>query len=306
MTTLRQRMIDDMQARNLSPATQRNYIHYLYELAKYFMRSPDLLEPADIKKFQIYLLHERKLSAQSVNQCVSAMKFFFNTTLEKNWSDQKFPRVRPPQTLPEILSQKELARFFDNVRGLKHRTALMVCYGAGLRVSDVVKLTAADIDAERMTIRIQQGKGGKDRYALLSPKVLDVLRFWQQRLPASATWLFPSGWGKGKHIGIGTLQKACRHAREQSGISKAITVHTLRHSFATHLLENGTDIRVIQVLLGHSRINTTAHYTRVSSVTMRNTTGPLDLLDLEGKQGRRKSQIAFVKTLRPSKTKVKG
>ena len=181
MTTLRQRMIEDMRARNLSPATQRNYIHYLYELAKYFMRSPDLLEPADIKKFQIYLLHERKLSAHSVNQSIAAMKFFFNTTLEKNWSDQKFPRVKPPQTLPEILSQKELARFFDNVRGLKHRTALMVCYGAGLRVSDVVKLTAADIDAERMTIRIQQGKGSKDRYALLSPKVLDVIRFWQHQ-----------------------------------------------------------------------------------------------------------------------------
>ena len=161
MTTLRQRMIDDMRARNLSPATQRNYIHYVYLLAKYFMRSPDLLEPADIQKFQIHLLHERKLSAPSVNQSIWAMKFFYNTTLEKNWPDQKFARVKIPQTLPEILSPNEVARFLDNVRGLKHRTALMVCYGAGLRVCDVVKLTAADIDAERMTIRIQQGKGAK-------------------------------------------------------------------------------------------------------------------------------------------------
>ena len=231
------------------------------------------------------------------------MKFLYNTTLEKNWADQKFPRVKRPEKLPETLSQNEVVRFFDNVRGLKHRTALMVCYGAGLRVSDVVKLTAADIDAERMMIRIQQGKGSKDRYALLSPKVLDIIRFWQQRLPSSAPWLFPSGWGKGKHIGIGTLQKACRHAREQSGIPKAITIHTLRHSFATHLLENGSDIRVIQVLLGHSRINTTAHYTRVSSVTMRNTTGLLDLLDLEGKQSKLNRQITFVKTLCPRKGK---
>ncbi len=300
MTSLRQRMIDDMQARNLSPATQRNYIHYVYELAKYFMRSPDLLEPADIKKFQIYLLHERKLSGQSVNQSISAMKFLYNTTLEKNWADQKFARVKVPETLPEILSQNEVVRLFNHVDGLKHRTALMVCYGAGLRVSDVVKLTPADIDAERMTIRIQQGKGHKDRHALLSPKVLDTLRFWQQKMPPNAPWLFPSGWGKGKHIGIGTLQKACRRAREQSGIPKAITVHTLRHSFATHLLENGCNIRVIQALLGHKRIDTTAHYTRVSSVIMRNTTGPLDQLDLEGKA---KGVKVFVKTLRPRKVK---
>ncbi len=294
-------MIDDMRARNLSPATQRNYIHYVYELAKYFMRSPDLLEPTDLNKFQIHLLHERKLSPQSVNQSISAMKFLYKTTLEKDWPDQKFARVKIPQTLPEILSPNEVARFLDNVRGLKHRTALMVCYGAGLRVSDVVKLTWADIDAERMTIRIQQGKGSKDRYALLSPKVLDIIRFWQQRLPSNAFgWLFPSGWGKGKHIGIGTLQKACRLAREQSGIPKAITIHTLRHSFATHLLENGSDIRVIQALLGHKRIDTTAHYTHVSSEIMRNTKGPLDLLDLEGKANRR---ISVVKTLRPRKAK---
>ena len=280
MTPLRQRMIDDMQARNLSPATQKNYIHYVYELAKYFMRAPEELEPGDIKKFQMYLLHERKLSAQSVNQSISAMKFLYNTTLEKDWANQKFPRVRVPETLPEILSQNEAVRFFQHVPSMKYRTALMVCYGAGLRVSDAVKLTPADIDAERMTIRIVQGKGSKDRYALLSPRVLEIIRAWQEKLPATAEWLFPSWFGKDKHISIGSLQRACQEARYESGIPKTITVHTLRHSFATHLLEYGNDIRVIQVLLGHKRINTTAHYTRVSSVIMRNTTGPLDLLDL--------------------------
>ena len=280
MKPLRQRMIDDMQARNLSPATQKNYIHYVYELAKYFMKSPDELEPGDIKKFQMYLLHERKLSAPSVNQSISAMKFLYNTTLEKNWSNQKFPRVRVPETLPEILSQNEAVRFFQHVPTMKYRTALMVCYGAGLRVSDAVKLTPADIDAERMTIRIEQGKGSKDRYALLSPRVLEIIRAWQEKLPATATWLFPSWFGRDKHISIGSLQRACQEARYESGIPKTITVHTLRHSFATHLLEYGNDIRVIQVLLGHKRINTTAHYTRVSSVIMRNTKGPLDLLEM--------------------------
>ena len=273
-------MIDDMQARNLSPATQKNYIHYVYELARYFMRSPEELEPGDIKKFQMYLLHERKLSAPSVNQSISAMKFLYNTTLEKNWANQKFPRVRVPETLPEILSQNEAVRFFQHVPSMKYRTALMVCYGAGLRVSDAVKLTAADIDAERMTIRIVQGKGNKDRYALLSPRVLEIIRAWQAKLPATATWLFPSWFGRDRHISIGSLQRACQEARYESGIPKTITVHTLRHSFATHLLEYGNDIRVIQVLLGHKRINTTAHYTRVSSEIMRKTTGPLDLLDM--------------------------
>ena len=220
MTPLRQRMIDDTQARNLSPATQKNYIHYVYDLAKYFMRAPEELEPGDIKKFQMYLLHERKLSAPSVNQSISAMKFLYNTTLEKNWANQKFPRVRVPETLPEILSQNEVVRFFQHVPSMKYRTALMVCYGAGLRVSDAVKLTPADIDAERMTIRIEQGKGNKDRYALLSPRVLEIIRAWQEKLPATAEWLFPSWFGKDKHISIGSLQRACQEARYESGIPK--------------------------------------------------------------------------------------
>lgn len=279
MTPLRQRMIDDMQARNLSPATQKNYIHYVYELAKFFHRSPDELEPNDIKKFQMYLLHERKLSVPSVNQYISAVKFLYNTTLERNWAHQKFPRVKPPETLPVVLSQNEAVRFFQHVPTMKYRTALMICYGAGLRVSDVVKLTPDDIDAERMTILIRQGKGNKDRYALLSPRVLEIIRDWQQKLPANVPWLFPSFFGNGKHVSIGALQQACKDARYESGIPKTITVHTLRHSFATHLLESGHDIRVIQTLLGHKRIDTTAHYTRVSNATMRKTKGPLDQLE---------------------------
>ena len=226
------------------------------------------------------------------------MKFLFNTTLENNWANQKFPRVRPPETLPEILSQKEAVHFFAHVPSMKYRTALMVSYGAGLRVSDTVKLTRSDIDADRMTIRIQQGKGNKDRYALLSPRVLEIIQAWQERLDPNVRWLFPSWMRRDKHISTGALGNACRDARYQSGIAKTITVHTLRHSFATHLLENGTDIRVIQSLLGHKRISTTAHYTRVSNTIMRTTQGPLDLLDMDA--GRAKQPG---KALKPAKAK---
>jgi site-specific recombinase XerD len=276
MTPLRQRMIDDMQVRNLAPATQRNYIHYIYDLAKYFRKSPADLHPDDIKQFQLYLLHERKLSPVSVNQAMSAMKFLYRITLEKDWANQKFPRVRVPHRLPVVLSGEETLLLFAHVPSLKYRTALMTAYGAGLRVSEVVRLKVSDIDSGRMFIRVEQGKGNKDRYALLSPGVLEVLRVWQEAARPT-DWLFPS-WRASHHLSAGALQTACREARYASGIPKTITVHTLRHSFATHLLENGTDIRVIQVLLGHSRINTTARYTQVAPGVLSATTGPLDLL----------------------------
>jgi len=276
MKPLRQRMIDDMQVRNLAPATQRNYIHYIRELAKFFHLSPDLLHPDQIKEFQLHLLHNRQLSANSLNQSMSAIKFLYRTTLEKDWADQKFPRVRVPNRLPVVLSGEEVILLLAHVPSVKYRAALMTCYGAGLRVSEAARLKVTDIDSQRMLIRVEQGKGNKDRYAMLSPRLLKVLRTWW-KLAQPEEWLFPS-WRAGRHISIGSLQTACREARYASGIPKTITVHTLRHSFATHLLENGTDLRVIQVLLGHSQINTTARYTRVSPVMISATTSPLDLL----------------------------
>jgi site-specific recombinase XerD len=273
-------MIDDMQVRNLAPATQRNYIHYIYELAKYFHQSPDQLAPDQIKQFQLHLLRERKLSPVSVNQSMSAMKFLYLTTLDKDWPEKKFPYVRVPNRLPVVLSAEEVLWFLAHVTGLKYRAALMTAYGAGLRVSEVVSLKLTDIDSQRMLIRVEQGKGNKDRYTMLSPRLLSVLRTWYKAARPDE-WLFPS-WRTGRHISAGSLQTACRDARNCSGIPKTITVHTLRHSFATHLLENGTDIRVIQVLLGHSRINTTARYTHVAPGLISATASPLELLGING------------------------
>ncbi len=280
MTPLRQRMIADMQVRNLAPATQRNYIHYISELARYFRQSPALLGPEQIKQFQLHLLQERRLSPQSVNQSMSAMKFLYRITLEKDWPDDQFPRVRVPHRLPEVLSAEEVLWFLAHVAGLRNRAALMTAYGAGLRVSEVVRLKLTDIDSQRMLIRVEQGKGNKDRYTMLSPRLLHVLRTWY-RQARPQQWLFPS-WRTNRHMSITALQTACRDARRSSGLQKTITVHTLRHSFATHLLENGTDIRIIQALLGHSRINTTARYTRVAPGILGATASPLDLLGVSG------------------------
>ncbi len=292
MTPLRQRMIDDMQVRGLALTTQRNYTHYIYELARYFHQSPERLDPDDLKQFQLYLLQQRHLSPESVNQSMSAMKFLYRITLEKDWAEKKFPRIRVPHRLPVVLSVEEVLWFLAHVAGLKYRAALMTAYGAGLRVSEVVALKLTDIDSQRMLIRVEQGKGKKDRYTMLSPRLLAVLRAWYKAArPEAEEWLFPS-WRAGRHISITSLQSACRDARRSSGIQKTITVHTLRHSFATHLLENGTDLRVIQVLLGHSRINTTARYAHVAPGLISATASPLELLGVNdtaaGKKPRRK------------------
>ena len=277
MTPLRQRMIEDLQVRNLAPATQKNYIHYVYEFARHFHQSPDLLGPEHVRQFQLHLLQNRKLSAESVNQYVSAVKFLYRITLGRDWGDQHFPRVRVPHHLPVVLSHEELIQFFDHVPSLKYRAALMTCYAAGLRVSEAVRLKVSDIDSQRRMIRVQQSKGRKDRYVMLSPRLLELLRVWW-RAARPKQWLF-SGWRTGRHLCANSLQTACREARLRCGIPKKITVHTLRHSFATHLLESGTDIRIIQVLLGHSRINTTARYTQVSQKTICATPSPLEALD---------------------------
>jgi integrase/recombinase XerD len=192
--------------------------------------------------------------------------------------------VRVPEKLPVVLSQEEVMTFFDHVPGLKYRAALMTAYGAGLRVSETASLRVTDIDSGRMLIRVEQGKGQKDRYTMLSPRLLEVLRrYWRALRPRY--WLFPS-WRENRHLSAGSLQGACRDAARAAGLHKHVTVHTLRHSFATHLLENGTDIRIIQVLLGHKRIDTTAHYTAVSPAALAATRSPLDSLDAKARQQR--------------------
>jgi len=277
MTPLRQRMIEDLRLRNLAPATQKNYIAHVAAFARFFGRSPEALDQEAVREYLLYLLNERKLSAESVNQQVSALKFLYLTTLEMPWSDLDFPHVRRPHRLPVVLSHEEVVQFFDHVPSLKYRAALMLCYGAGLRVSEAVAVKVSDSDSRRMLIRVEQGKGRKDRYAMLSPRLLEVLRvYWRAARPAQH--LFPS-WRTGRHLHAAALQQACRDAWLRSGLRKKVTAHTLRHSFATHLLENGTDVRVIQVLLGHGRIHTTARYTAVPPQIIGATLSPLDRLD---------------------------
>lgn len=277
MTPLRQRMIDDMKLRNLAPGTQRNYILHVAAFAKYYRRSPEQLGIEEVRNYLLYLLEDRKLSAEAVNQTVSALKFVYLTTLEMPWTGEYFPRAKRPRSLPVVLSHEELLAFFDHIPSMKYRAALMVAYGAGLRVSEVVALRVDDIDSQRMLIRVRQGKGGKDRYAMLSPRLREVLRRYWRAFP-SKLYLFPS-WRGGRHMSPTALQIACREAALRAGLKKKVTVHTLRHSFATHLLENGTDVRIIQVLLGHSRIDTTARYTQVSAQLIGGAVSPLDRLE---------------------------
>jgi site-specific recombinase XerD len=270
-------MIEEMQLRGMTPQTQRNYVLHVARFAGFYHTSPEHLDLEDIRQFHLHLLNDRHLSAESVNQSVSAIKFLYLHVLEMPWSNDHFPRAKRPSKLPVILSPEEVSAFFDHIPSLRYRACLMTCYGAGLRVSEAVALKVSDIDSKRMLIRVQQGKGRKDRYAMLSERLLTVLRLWW-RSARPQDYLFP-GWQTGKHMCSTSLQTACREAALRAGIAKRITVHTLRHSFATHMLENGTDVRIIQVLLGHARIDTTAHYTAVSTQLISHTLSPLEKLD---------------------------
>jgi integrase/recombinase XerD len=278
MTPLRQRFIEDMQLRGLAPTTQRSYIHYVAAFAQFYHTSPEHLDLEAVRQYELHLLHEKKLSPESINSFVSAVQFLYLVTLEMPWGKECFPRVRRPDKVPVVLSKEEVNRFLEHVGCLKNRAALMLCYGAGLRISEAVAVKVADIDSQRGLIRIVEGKGKKDRYAMLSPRLLAVLRsYWRATRPAKDDYLFPS-WRQGRHMTASALACACRNAAKNSGLPKRVTAHMLRHSFATHLLEGGTDTRVIQVLLGHSRIETTARYTRVGAQVIAGTPSPLDAL----------------------------
>jgi site-specific recombinase XerD len=278
MTPLRQRFIEDMQLRNLAPTTQRSYLHYIVEFAKFYNCSPEKLDLEAVRQYQLYLLHEKKLSPESINTFLSSVQFLYLQTLDMPWDKSCFPRMRVANKLPVVLSPAEVAQYFEHVPSLKYRSVLMLCYGAGLRLTEAVSLKVRDIDSSRMLLRVEQGKGKKDRYVMLSPRLLAVLRCYYRALrPDAEGWLFPS-WRTKWHLSSEAVSQACRDAARQSGLAKRVTAHILRHSFATHLLEQGTDTRVIQVLLGHSRIDTTARYTRVSAPVIAATASPLDTL----------------------------
>ena len=277
ISPLRRRMIDDMMIRNLSPATQQSYLYAVAKFSRHFRRSPDRLGFEDVRAYQLHLIAQQR-SWSHLNQTVCALRFFYSVTLGRTDAVAHIVAAREPQKLPVVLSADEIVRFLGAIPGLRNRAALTTAYGAGLRVGEVARLETAAIDSSRMLIRIEQGKGGKDRYVMLSPQLLRILRaYW--RLAHPGRWLFP-GREAGEPVSVGTLQEACRVAARRAELSKPVTVHTLRHSFATHLLEAGTDIRIIQVLLGHARLSTTARYTQVATNLIADTTSPLDRLSL--------------------------
>jgi len=276
MSTLRQRMRDDMRIRNLAPNTQKQYLISVAAFAKYFGKSPDKLVPEDIRTYQIYLLEKKRLDPSSLNVTVSALRFLYCVTLRRDWDIKVIPYARRPRKLPVVLSRQEVTELFQAVRDLKYRTVLMTTYAAGLRVSEVTRLKPTDIDSQRMCIRVEQGKGHKDRYVILSEKLLKHLRrYWADYRPAD--WLFMDH-RKTTHLPISTVQTVCKRAREDAGIKKVVKPHTLRHCFATHLLEAGTDLRTIQVLMGHRSLSTTAIYIHVAVQNLRDVRSPFDIL----------------------------
>ena len=278
ISPLRRRMIEDMTVRNLSPATQQSYLSAVLKFSRYFGRSPDRLGLEDVHAFQVHLV-ATGVSWPALNQIVCALRFFYGVTLGQATVPERIAYAREPSKLPVVLSADEVVRFLEAIPSLKSRTALTTVYAAGLRVSEVVLLKIADIDSKRMVIRVEQGKGGKDRYVMLSPQLLRILRtYW--RLARPKRWLFPGRDGE-RPLVPNVLNAACRSACAAAGLSKQVTVHTLRHTFATHLLESGADVRIIQVLLGHASIASTTRYTRVATKTISNTPSPLDRLRLE-------------------------
>jgi integrase/recombinase XerD len=277
MSPLRRRMIEDMTIRKLAPKTQHDYLQRVKNFAAYLGRSPDTASSEDVRRYQLHLTASG-VGIPTINQTISTLRFFFKVTLGRADLVERATFVREPRKLPVVLSPEEVARLLDAAPGLKYKAALSVAYGAGLRVSEVVALKVSDIDSKRMIIRVEQGKGRKDRYVMLSPHLLELLRAWY-RVARPQGWLFP-GRDPVQPMTTRQLNRACHDAANVAEIGKPVSMHTLRHSFATHLLEQNIDIRVIQVLLGHAKLDTTALYTRVATKTIQQVMSPLDRITL--------------------------
>lgn len=284
ISPLRQRMIDDMRMRRLAPKTQSHYLRAVRRFAAFLGRSPDTADVEDLRRYQLHLV-DHGVSPVSLNAAITGLKFFFDVTLAHPEVMARMQPVRLPRTLPVVLSREEVARLIAAAGNLKHQTALSVAYGAGLRASEVVALKVSDIDSQRMILRIEQGKGRKDRYAMLSPVLLERLRVWwrvaraQGKMPDGG-WLFP-GLNPIEPLSARQLNRAIHAAAEEAHLDKRVSMHTLRHSFATHLLEQKVDIRVIQVLLGHKKLETTALYAHVATDILREVVSPLETLSTE-------------------------
>jgi site-specific recombinase XerD len=281
---LRQRMIDDMRMRQLSPKTQDTCLRIVREFARFLGRSPDTATVEDLRRYQLHLV-DHGASPVSLNHAITGLKFFFQVTLDRPELMLRMQPVRVPRILPVVLSPDEVRRLIEAAGNLKHQTALSVAYGAGLRASEVVALKVGDIDSQRMTLRIEQGKGRRDRYAMLSPVLLERLRVWWHVARAQGKmldggWVFP-GLDPVDPLSTRQMNRAIHAAAEAAHIDKRVSMHTLRHSFATHLLEQKVDIRVIQVLLGHVKLENTALYVQVATDLLHEVTSPLDRLPSE-------------------------
>ncbi len=283
ISLLRQRMTEDMTMRKLSPKTQSAYIRAVKKLAQYLHRSPDTATAEELRLFQLHLV-ELGTSSITLNATITGLTFFFEVTVNCPDALVGMSRVYEPRKLPIILSIEEVTRLLEAAGGLKYKAVLSIAYGAGLRASEVVHLKVSDIDSQRMVLRVEQGKGKKDRYAMLSPTLLELLRAWyrhahSQRMILPGGWLFP-GQNPVNPMSTRHLNRIFHIALEASGIDKPVSLHSLRHAFATHLLEQNEDIRVIQVLLGHKKLDTTARYTQVATKVLHQVKGPLESLAL--------------------------
>jgi integrase/recombinase XerD len=290
ISPLRQRMIEDMSVRHFDPHTQSGYILAVKKFTAFFGRSPDQADAEDLRRFQIHL-RETGVSAPTVNSTVSGLRFFYRITLDKPDVVRHLAVVPKAHRLPVVLSADEVTRLLEAASGPKYKAAFSLAYGAGLRVSEVASIKVSDIDSQRMLLRIEQGKRRKDRYGILSPKMLKLLRDWWL-IARPKIWLFP---GRDPIYPLSTrqLNRAVHEAARRAGIDKRVSPHTLRHSFATHLLEEHVDIRVIQVLLGHAKLETTAIYTQVATRTICTVTSPLDkLAPLEIKTPKKKPETS--------------
>ena len=275
VSPLRRRMIEDMTVRKFAPRTQEGYIRAVKGFSAFLGASPATARFEDLRRYQLHLA-SRGAGVPTINHTLTALRFLFTVTLRRPQVAARLPFIREPRRLPVVLSPEEVARLLDAAPGLKYKAALSVCYGAGLRAAEVVALKVVDIDSTRMVIRVEQGKGRKDRYVMLSPYLLDLLRAWWKAARPQG-WLFP-GRDPVQPLTTRQLNRACHAAAQLAEIGKPVSPHTLRHSFATHLLEQKTDIRVIQVLLGHKKLDTTALYTRVALKALGEITSPLEHL----------------------------
>jgi len=276
MSPLRRRMVEDLRMRNYAPTTRVGYIRCVARLAEFYSRSPEHLGPEEVRAFLVYLVTEVHVSYATLSEFVRALRFLYKVTLRRPWAVENIPYPRAEHHIPRVLTREQVLHFLDCIRNIKHRTLLMTCYGAGLRISEAVGLKVSDIDSKRMLIFVRQGKRHKDRMVPLPTTLLDQMRaYWKVVRPTD--WLFPGRYSK--PLSVRALQTACAGARRRAGLEGRMTVHTLRHSFATHLLDAGANIRTIQVLLGHGSIRTTATYTHVSEKELHRVKSPLDSPD---------------------------